>query len=143
MQCLRTQFACNWRMRSSVLLLILSFLLPFAEAAVGTSVAPEASLPACCRAHGKHHCATRRTPDSHSGTNGESAQSGQLREKCPYGPYCAASPFAPHLGLPDEPTHSLDDRPATLLNRASASPLVQLETSANQKRGPPVSSNHA
>ncbi|HME05888.1 MAG TPA: hypothetical protein VKG25_02520 [Bryobacteraceae bacterium] len=51
-----------------IVLLSMAILAPLLEAS------PEASLPECCRAHGKHHCMMTET------VNGQSAPA--LREKC-------------------------------------------------------------
>jgi len=37
--------------------LLIAFGLPLAAQALGTSTDPDSRLPACCRRHGKHHCA--------------------------------------------------------------------------------------
>lgn len=37
--------------------LLLTFISPVALPLFATTADPEASLPACCRRHGKHHCA--------------------------------------------------------------------------------------
>jgi hypothetical protein len=139
-QLLRTQFVRNWQMRSAVLLLIVSFLLPFAQMASSASGNPEASLPACCRAHGKHHCALHAALDGVRTETQTTLRTDEVNEKCPCGLCSASTTSVPHCSLPDEGISVSADCPSTRLQRALALERSQFRSKSNQKRGPPDSS---
>ena len=95
----------------------------------------DVSLPACCRAHGKHHCSM--------GGQASAEESGrpafaQVTEKCPYSP---VAPAATH-------GNGFDIAVADLIfAEVISSPAVRSQTEAkrrtsldrsNQKRGPPT-----
>jgi hypothetical protein len=67
---------------SSTMLLLATFVLPM-FAVSPTSYFDEASLPACCRSHGTHHCARKDVTRANSGRRNSTAQSVQISEKCP------------------------------------------------------------
>ena len=115
--------------------LAISLLLFFSLSLIAPLVAPEAaeaSLPACCRRDGKHHCAMSDI----------GAQQGKrvsiVAEKCPYAP---AAPVAFHLSVFSSPAN--DSVFAALVSH----PAVHAQTAAQyrisfdrsrQKRGPPT-----
>lgn len=59
--------------------MLLLFVLPFVSGFFGANAA-EASLPACCRRGGQHHCDLMTSQPA--GNTGAAA----IREKCPYSP---------------------------------------------------------
>ena len=75
------------RVRSIAFLLLLSYLLPFAQMAYAASSDPEAALPACCRTHGKHKC-SMHMPLQAQGDDGKHAtvSPAQIRRKMPLRP---------------------------------------------------------
>lgn len=127
-----------WR-RGSALLLLLSLLLPFAAAAQSLVSDGEAALPACCRAHGKHHCfmGTHLTT-SDARTSAFSAP--QVSEKCP----CSLPGSSGSLSdLHARPVGIIQFRLALQSSRdlpfLPRSGLLESCT-ANRQRGPPFSS---
>ena len=131
------------RARCNAMLLLVCLFLPFAQLTAASTQAPEASLPTCCRSHGKHKCFTRTsqvqsdhqtTPAFHTAIT--------LTEKCPCIPANngssshSASGFLMFRGL----RLPLAETAVSGLDRTSALRLNSYR--ANQKRGPPsVSSN--
>jgi hypothetical protein len=69
------------RMNAALLLAVL--LSPFLGIWNSYSPGGDAILPACCRAHGKHHCSMGRMAQRDSSGSGGPALS-QVSEKCPY-----------------------------------------------------------
>jgi hypothetical protein len=81
--------------RTGAALLLAFILLPFLALLIAANPA-EASRPACCRTHGKHHCLMPQT-GSPSGTASDPDRTAapQLRELCP----CQNTAVAPALPL--------------------------------------------
>lgn len=117
--------------------LAISMLLLFSLALISPLFASDvvqASLPACCRRVGKHHCSMPEAgPDSRQRTS-----VGIIAEKCPYAP---AAPAAFHLLVFAPPAS--DAVFAALISH----PAVHAQTAAQyrisfdrsrQKRGPPT-----
>jgi hypothetical protein len=114
--------------------LAISLLLFFSFSLISPlldSDAVEASLPACCRRAGKHHCTV---------SNAASEQSrgiGIVAEKCPYSPGAPAvthlSVFAPPAG--DAVFAGLVRHPA-IHAQTAAQYRISFDRS-RQKRGPP------
>lgn len=126
-----------WRVSSLLLLVFFLSLqvLPF----VSSQTFDEASLPACCRTHGKHHCAMNMTLPTGSQSSRSSPVFAQLTEKCPYTP---ASPMSLH-GHSFRPTLA-----ALIFAEIVSHPVRRPQTEAQrrisfdrsrQKRGPPSS----
>jgi hypothetical protein len=114
--------------------LLLLFGLPLAAPLFGAAV-DEATLPACCRRDGKHHCAMtpaeNAAPPSGLGTS-------SVREKCPY------APAAPALLLPRSFSPPAE---TSVIAQLAACPSVAARTETQgrisldrgrQKRGPPA-----
>ena len=125
-----------WRLSATMLLGILSAFLALpvlAAARQGT----DASLPACCRAHGKHHClAARNTSLQESGKPAFR----QPATTCPYAPTAPVSVGGKifHPGWPGF-------RYAELALRLRSRPHVETGRRtpfdrSQQKRGPPTRS---
>lgn len=119
--------------RALTFLLLLLFSYPLIAPAFAFSP-DEASLPACCRRNGKHHC------DMAGMMMPQDTQRATIAEKCPYSPQAQAPVSWP-------------DRFAPALSQAIFSgivhhPAVAPQTEAHfrisfdrsrQKRGPPAS----
>jgi hypothetical protein len=142
---LRTGIQNNKRIdrgRLSALLVIVSFVLPFVQLAFGLTEPAEATLPACCRAHGNHRCAMRMSVRSPAEPS--SPQLAQVTEKCPCPPGLAPAAhgntswdFTPGFGE----FHKREEvgvADADYGRECFSSPEF-----GNRKRGPPVSSKNA
>ena len=124
----------------SALLLIVSLLLPFAQLAFDSSQAFDTSLPACCRAHGRHKCSMRVPLHVDASEQARSVpQFAKVSEKCPYGPQAGAwAHSGPLYGPSREPvTFYIKDKPVLL--RAAGAAVPHSINRDNQKRGPPYS----
>jgi hypothetical protein len=120
--------------RIRALLLIVSVLLPLAQLALSPSQTFESTLPACCRAHGKHHCAL--SSQSHE----PARQIAQVSEKCPCPPALpssTANQLAWSISL-DDSSFRIDEN-GEALDGTTVYRTASPERS-NPKRGPPNSS---
>jgi hypothetical protein len=129
----------TWRARVVALLLLLSYLLPFAQMAYASSSDPEAGLPACCRTHGKHKCfmlASVRLPGD--GGTRPVLTSAQVSEKCPCVPASSSASGTSHLGLSSIGRVRFAAPPESLLAAARSRQRVRRPSPAHQKRGPPA-----
>ena len=125
-----------WHTTAMLLLAIFGvfFLAPLASA--GDEAGP--SLPACCRAHGKHQCAMRAASSEDLAQQSSSPTFARVSDKCPYSPY---SPVRVH-------SNSFEPAEAALtFAEIVAQPAVRPQTEAKrriafdrsrQKRGPPA-----
>jgi hypothetical protein len=120
----------------SILLLVI-FGLPAVAPLFAAAPRSEASLPACCRMHGKHHCFMGMVA-----TPTLSSSKPQFRaplERCPYAPALIsgvhttiyAPPAAPaiYAGLISHPAVAAQTESKLLISRGRS----------RQKRGPPAS----
>lgn len=118
--------------RAFAVLLVLAFSLPLIAPALASSFA-EASLPACCRRNGKHHCMmpgmmTVSVPSKYHAVS----------EKCPYSPSAGTALMLPHaLAMDHNPASGAAQAgPAELVREAEAGYRISFHR-ARQKRGPP------
>jgi hypothetical protein len=118
--------------RALAILLLAGFSLPLI-APLFASRPAEASLPACCRRDGKHHCmlaamAWGQVP-SHNRT---------VTEKCPYAPLAGLALMMPHAfaagGIPALAGHTFAS--AAIVREAEAGYRISADRT-RQKRGPP------
>jgi len=118
------------RVAALLLLGVFGFLL---IAPVAFAQDPEAQLPACCRAHGKHRCVM--PPGAHSG--GPSLQS--QNDRCPLFPQAGALGSYHHtvtLTASQQFFASVVNQPAV---HAQIEALYRISYSrTGQKRGPPI-----
>jgi hypothetical protein len=123
-----------WRLSATMLLvLFFAFLtLPIAAASQDGS---DASLPACCHTHGRHHCSMGRLTGSQQSDTPAFAQ---LTEKCPYAPSASVNSH-------NDPRHP--GLSALIHAEIVSHPAVHAQTVARrriafdrsrQKRGPPI-----
>lgn len=138
---LHRQSENGWRIRGTAWLLLLIFLLPFAQMAYGATADPEAGLLACCRSHGKHKCLLRSSLTAHSDADKHAiVRVPQLSEKCPCTPVNPSSTNISHAGLPEVQRLTWNKDAAAFLHARRAVQRSDLRTRANPKRGPPSSS---
>lgn len=129
----------KWRVRGVALLLLLSYLLPFAQMAYAASHDPEAGLPACCRTHGKHKCFMLSSPR----LRGEDSThpvlfAAQVTEKCPCVPASPSAADTAHFGLPSIGSVRFAAPSESLLVAVRTLQRIHLTSAAHQKRGPPA-----
>jgi len=110
---------------------MLIFSLPLVSSLLGTRAA-EATLPACCRRDGRHHCAM----PSEESNQGSGAHA--VGEKCPYTPAAPAVVLLPSF-RPETAAAIF----AGVIRHPAVSPQIdaQLRVSfdrVRQKRGPPT-----
>ena len=123
----------NWVWRTSAALLLAFFtFLVIAPLATNEEIAA-ASLPACCRIHGKHHCSAQLGSKQKS-----LPEVAYVAERCPYGP---ASPVFVH-GDTYQPSLRADS-----FAEGAADPVLPTPSRTKQhrsfdrslqKRGPPT-----
>jgi membrane protein YqaA with SNARE-associated domain len=123
---------------ATLLLLVFgaSFVAPFVAAAD-----PEANLPACCRAHGKHHCmmSAGMMRRMMAAQNDGTPKLVQIREKCPCTPMLGASASAASFLLPGSAEviyASILAHPTLPAQTASKARISH--SRSRQKRGPPA-----
>jgi hypothetical protein len=113
--------------------LLLAFGSPLLVPLLAATASPEASLPACCRQHGKHHCTMLMAMERAS--TGPAFQA----PPCPNYPTAflplrvVTASLAASLALSVQPVRATA-APATACSRSAATPAAP----ANQKRGPPA-----
>ena len=113
--------------------LLIAFGSPLVAPLFAATADPEASLPACCRSHGKHHCAMMHRMMASS--SGPALQA----PPCPFYPAALTLPRLATASLVVAPQASIEIRrdratlPAVGLQAART-----LSASANLKRGPPA-----
>lgn len=119
----------------SILLLVLlglSILSPL----LSVGAADDASVPACCRRNGKHHCLMSMT-QRHQAVERDT-HIGVIPEKCPYTPYLTFGVRLPDLGLIATASAVFGE----LVSHPSVAPQTESKwriarNRSRQKRGPP------
>lgn len=112
--------------------LLIAFGLPLVQPLFAATVDPEASLPACCRGHGAHHCAMMH--QMLAGSSGPSFQA----PPCPFYPAPSTAPQIGAASLAAQLQLSLEQF------RNPAPPALKqhvvhtFSASSNLKRGPPL-----
>ncbi len=116
--------------------LMIAFASPLIAPLFAATADPEASLPACCRTHGKHHC-MMSVEEMQALLYGEHFTA--VRDKCPLFPRAVAP--VPHQTL-------FIEQSALLFAEAVSHPAQHRQTEAwarvalegaRHKRGPPAS----
>jgi hypothetical protein len=112
--------------------LLIAFASPLVAPVFAATANPEASLPACCRTHGAHHCAMMHM----SGISGGPAFHAP---PCPFYPTATTAPRLLTASLVASPAASVrvrrDSAPPASSSRRAA---LIFTASANLKRGPPT-----
>jgi hypothetical protein len=119
--------------RLLALFLLAVFSFPLIAPAIPADA--ESKLPACCRRHGKHHCAMMM--DDAASTTGVSV--GSVEPRCPLYPNSPSSPAGQYVAVLRSS--------GAIFGAIVSHPAIQLQTQAGyrvsfsrsrQKRGPPV-----
>ena len=121
--------------------MLCAFLLPLLAVAASLSQAGDAMLPACCRIHGKHHCAQRAAHEGGRAVAGDAAHyAATLTERCP----CTSTTISfAHLdlsvaGIASSSNLEYSGSIRTFFSQRSR--RVKEAVAANPKRGPPYTS---
>jgi hypothetical protein len=117
-----------------LLLAVAPCLLTFAA-----SSAAEASLPTCCRAHGRHKCFLRMTRTEYPASNLSQPGIPQASERCAYSPTFPLSPHTSSLGQPAGFSAAARLNIAATTEMAATERRTPFILQANRKRGPPSS----
>jgi hypothetical protein len=120
----------------ALFLLVLSvgpWLLVFSS----SNAIAEASLPACCRAHGKHKCLTRLAMHRDPASTSAEPLVSQISEHCPYNPRWTATTHNQPFGQPDEDIRWTGHSSEPSLIAIPTKPSTSFSSRANSKRGPP------
>ena len=123
--------------RLCALFLLLLSVGPWLLVFSSSDAITEASLPACCRARGKHKCFMRLTRESDtSSTSGQHALS-QVSERCPYNPSWNTAPHSDPFGELAKDVSGTGFGAAPSLVPIATRPCTSFLSCANCKRGPP------
>jgi hypothetical protein len=120
----------------ALFLLVLSvgpWLLVFSS----SNAIAEASLPACCRTHGKHKCLTRLAMHRDTAPTFPEPVVSQISEHCPYNPLWTATTHNQPFRQPEEHIRSTGHSSASSLIAIPIQPSTSFSSRANSKRGPP------
>jgi hypothetical protein len=123
--------------RLCALFLLLLFVAPWLLTFAAPVAITEASLPACCRAHGKHKCFMRSLGQGRTTSTSSQPTVSQVSEGCPYNPSFVTTRHSDSLGQPSKNAAvvGLGIAPSPVVNTVwPPSPFSSL---ANCKRGPP------
>lgn len=112
--------------------LLIAFASPLVAPLFAATTDPEASLPACCRTHGAHHCAMMHLQGTSGGPEFHAPP-------CPYYPGATAAPrlLSVSLTAPLAASAALRRAPAPPASGSRHATRIFL-ASANLKRGPPA-----
>jgi hypothetical protein len=131
--------ASIWLVRKLLSILLLAFVgLPAISPFFASTTQDEASLPACCRRNGKHHC-MMSMGERQKLADSQGPQFAAPMDKCPYCPSMATLVTGSSLFLPPSANAGfagLVSHPAGIAQTESK--LRISRTRSRQKRGPPV-----
>jgi hypothetical protein len=118
--------------RILAMVLLVGFSLPLIAPLLASGPS-EASLPACCRRDGKHHCTMGTTAMAAAPSRDQT-----ITEKCPYAPFAGLALMLPH-GFTTRSLPSMADyapTSTTLVRDTEAGYRISADRT-RQKRGPP------
>ena len=134
---MKPQISREGMRRLCALFLLLLSVGPWLLVFSSSDAITEASLPACCRARGKHKCFMRLTREGGTAsTSGEPAVS-QVSERCPYNPTWTNTARREPLGQPAVYVSGTGLSAAPSLVSLATRPCTSFLSRANWKRGPP------
>jgi hypothetical protein len=134
---MKPQISREGMRRLCALFLLLLSVGPWLLVFSSSDAITEASLPACCRARGKHKCFMRLTREGGTAsTSGEPATS-QVSERCPYNPTWTTTAHNEPFGQPAMNVSERGLGVAASLIAITTRPCTSFLLRANCKRGPP------
>ena len=96
-----------------------------------------ASLPACCRVHGKHKCLIRLTSERGKVLTSDEPVVSQISEHCPYHPIWTTTAHNKLFGQPAKGVFWAGHSSVAPLVAIATRPCTSFLSRANCKRGPP------
>jgi len=123
--------------RLCALFLLLLSVGPWLLALSAPDVVAEASLPACCRTHGKHKCFMQFTGKGSAASNSGGAAAPQVSERCPYSPLWTTTAQSDPFGQPAKDVFRIGFSGTPSLVAIAIRPCTSFRLRANCKRGPP------
>jgi len=133
------------RILSIWLLLILGWgsVAPMGALASGpasgwTGKVDESRLPACCRRHGKHHCAMGSMSSQGDAAQSASERSVSAKDSCPFSPRALASTVPSVAALIRTAADSITYPDTLLVQHASTAAAQVSDRRSWPKRGPPM-----
>jgi hypothetical protein len=97
----------------------------------------EASLPLCCRTHGKHKCFMRFASEESAPSNSRGAAVSQVSERCPYNPTFTTTTHSDPFDQPAKDAFRVIFGGTSPLVAIATRPCTSIRSRANCKRGPP------
>ena len=123
--------------RLCALFLLVLFVGPWLLAFATPEAITEASLPACCRAHGKHKCFMRLMGQDGAASTSDQSTVSQVSERCPYNPCFTTTAHSNTLGQPTKEVAAVGLDIGSSAVAVTVWPCSSLSSLANCKRGPP------
>ena len=133
----RPQISRQGMRRLCALFLLVLSVGPWLLVFSSSNAIAEASLPACCRTHGKHKCLTRLAMQRDTASTSAEPVVSQISEHCPYYPLWTATAHNQPFGQPEEHIRWTGHSSAASLIAIPIQPCTSFSSRANSKRGPP------
>lgn len=129
----------KWKRRFASTWVLLCLLCSFILTSFSFTSGADGSLPACCRVHGKHHCAMRMHAVEEPASGSEGLTVAQVSEQCPCCPIFLSGFDRNSLGEPGAASHLFLQTVESLQPIACITVHPEPDTQSNPKRGPPIS----
>jgi hypothetical protein len=123
--------------RLCALFLLALFVGPWLLAFAAPDAITEASLPACCRAHGKHKCFMHLMGHEDLASTSDRAYLSPAYERCPYNSASATTPHDESLGRLAKDISIIGFAAASIPGAITTWIYTSCASFANCKRGPP------
>jgi hypothetical protein len=134
---MRPQISREGMRRLCALFLLVLCVGPWLVAFSSSAGISEASLPVCCRTHGKHKCFMRFTREEGAASNYGGAVVSQVSERCPYNPSLITTAHSDPFGQPANDVFRIGLSGTLSLVAVASGPVRSFQSRANCKRGPP------
>jgi hypothetical protein len=131
------QISREGRRRLCALFLLVLSVGPWLLAFSSPDEISEASLPVCCRTHGKHKCFMRFTREEGAVSNSGTATVSPVSERCPYNPTFTTTARSDSFGQPAKDVFWRGLWGSASIAAIATQPLMSFRSRANCKRGPP------